>query len=253
MTILKTDKLSVCYGKKKALENVTFSLKKGSFTAVIGRNGSGKSTLLSALCGYLKYGGSACVMGRELKEIPGASRAEFLSYLPQSPTAAHITVEELLSMARDVTSKGSLSHRPSETSEIIENAIKKARLGDLRHKYLDRISGGELRRAYVGMILSLDSEIFLLDEATANLDIDSGAEILSIMKKECERGKTVILVTHDLSSAVKYADNVLVIDGGRQIFFGCVNEALDTEIIEKTLRVKSFSVDSQTFFAPIAD
>ena len=105
MTVLETKELFVSFGKKKALENVNISLKKGSFTAVIGRNGSGKSTLLSALCGYLRYGGSLRVMGHELCELSGASRAEILSYLPQTPAAAHITVEELLCMATSAVSK----------------------------------------------------------------------------------------------------------------------------------------------------
>ena len=127
------------------------------------------------------------------------------------------------------------------------DALIKANVSSLRDCYLDRISGGELRRAYFAMMLAQNTDVALFDEATAFMDADFERQFVA-MQKELAKNKTVISVMHNLTLAVAYADAILVLDGGKQIFFGTPNELLATDIPENIFHVKRHTVDGKVFF-----
>lgn len=250
---LKIDLGSVSYGKRTVLRDVSFTVPSGSFTAVIGRNGCGKSTLLYALCGLIPYEGSVLLDGCELMTLSRRERARRIAIMLQQTKAPHITVSELVALGR--SPHIGMGKRMSETDiESIENAIRDAELSDIRASFADRISGGELRRSYLGMALAQETPILLLDEATAFLDTDREMRFLNMIdKKRRESGRTVISVMHDLSAAVKYADRILLIDKFGVAFFGDASALLATDLIERTFSVKRFTAlcdgEERTFFS----
>ena len=240
---LKINLKSVSYGKKQILRNIDVTVPSGSFTAVIGRNGCGKSTLLYAISGIITYDGDVLFDGDELSCMSRRERAGKIAIMLQQTKAPHITVEELVSFGRSPY-VGLGARLTKNDTESIEGAIRDADLCDIRHCFADRISGGELRRSYLGMALAQDTPVLLLDEATAFLDTDREGRFLDMIdKKRKESKKTVISVMHDLSAAIKYADNVMLIDGGTVAFFGRTEELISTDLIEKTFFVKRFTAD----------
>lgn len=232
--------VNIKYGRKKILENINLSFEKGTVTAVIGKNGSGKTTLLSAVAGLVKYDGQMTVQGKELTALPHKERARLLSLLPQTLPAPPITVEALAEMGRQPYLD--LGQRlTAKDKETVSRAISDIGIEKLRNKQLDEISGGERQKAYLAMVLAQNTQVLLLDEPTTYLDAEYERELFSIIKRlKDERGKTVITVMHDLSSALEIADKVLLLNRGGVAFFGTSGECEKSGIIEESFGVQKY-------------
>ena len=242
---LKININSVSYGKRAILKDVNLEIPEGTFVAVIGRNGCGKSTLLSAVSGIIPYSGEIMLDGTDISAMTSRERARQIAIMLQQTKTPHITVSELVAFGRSPhVAMG--AKMTEEDLNVIETAIRDAELECIRNCFLDRISGGEVRRSYLGMALAQDTPILLLDEATAFLDTDREMRFLDMIdKKRRESKKTVISVMHNLSAAVKYADSVLLIDNGTSAFFGKTEELLSTDILERTFFVNRFTSVSE--------
>lgn len=241
--MLKIENLSAFYGKKQVVFDLSSELKKGRFTAILGRNGSGKSSLLSCIGGIKGYSGKILLGGRDISEIPSRERAKMLSYLPQSLPVTQFTVLETVAFGREPYTSFKLSEKDVE---IIENSIEKCGISHLRNKKLTEISGGERQMAYLAMTLAQDADILLLDEPTTYMDAPHARKFLDILKNAQGGGKTVAAVMHDLTQAVKYADDILLIDEGRLIFAGSKEECLKNKAIERVMCVESHTLDDGT-------
>lgn len=239
---------SVSYGKRIALKDVKFELPGGSFTAVLGRNGSGKSTLVGALLSLLRYDGVIAFDGRPASLMSYKERGKNVSGVLQTPRAPHITVYELVLFGRS-TRVGGFKRYAEEDKLEVERALEAASLLSLREAYLDEISGGELKRAYFAMALAGGAKNLVLDEATASMDSDYESAFLSLERALADDGKTIVAVMHNLEAAVRYADRILLLDGGGQLFFGTTEQILKTELIEKTFNVYRETVNGRVFFA----
>ena len=241
--------LNAFYGKKQILHNISFEIQSGSFTALIGRNGCGKTTLAACLGSGLKYSGDITVGGVNLNTLKPIEKAKLVSVMPQLLNTPHITVDELVTFGRSPYLSPA-AHLSQADRQTINKAIAAAGLEEIRGCFLDRISGGELRRAYLGMILAQDTPVIVLDEATAYMDADNEAKFLSLITKlKTEQNKTVVCIMHSLANAVKYADSIAVMDKGKIIFSGKTSEILQTDIIEKNFGVERFEAENRIFFA----
>ena len=240
---------SAGYKNKPVLSDLNFTLEKGSFTAVIGRNGSGKSTLISALGGLLDINGDIIFEGVSLKGMERKEHAKKLSAMLQSLKTPHVTVKELVSFGRNpyVSLNKTLSENDLMT---INNAIEITSLSSLVDSYIDSISGGEVRRAYLAMILAQDTDIILLDESTAFMDASFENDFMKILLDLCiSLNKTILFVTHNIDLAVEYADNILLMESGKQSFFGKTTELLNTDMIEKHFGLKRYVSENRAFFS----
>lgn len=241
--MLEIEKLSAFYGKTKVLDNINLCFEKGKFYTVIGRNGSGKSTLVHCISGIKEYEGRIVCGGDDITKLSAADRAKRISLLPQQVLPAPFTVYELCSFGRN-------PHGDIRNSrEKIASALEKANVSHLSEKRVDEISGGERQLSYFAMNICQDADTILLDEPTANLDMDYESKILSCAKEMCKSGKTVICVMHNLSQAVKYADEIVLLDKGRCIFSGSVKNCLDTNSIENNFGVRRHESEGQIFFS----
>ena len=182
-----------------------------------------------------------------MRTVSRGDMARLSSLLPQELRRPHIKVCDLVAYGR-TPHLGFGAPLCDADLSIIDRAVSSASLSDIRECYLDRISGGELRRAYFGMILAQNTDLVLLDEATAFMDAEFERRFFE-MQKELSREKTVISVVHNLSSALNFADNILLVDGGAQMFFGTPSQLLNTDLVERIFSVKRFEADGSVFFA----
>lgn len=238
--MLKFDNISVFYGKKQVLFDISASIERGKFTAIIGRNGSGKSTLLSALTSQTAYSGKILLDGRDISSIDRRERAKMISFLPQNLPVTQFTVGETVAFGREPH----ISFKLTDADlGIVEKSLEKCGISHLRDKKLTEISGGERQMAYLSMMLAQDADLMLLDEPTTYMDAPNAREFLKILSEERDRGKSVVAVMHDLTSAAKYADDILLIDGGKVLFKGTKEKCLEEKAIENVMEVESHKLD----------
>lgn len=231
------------------LRDLGLSCPAGRMTAILGRNGAGKSTLLYAIAGLLPYTGHISYDGTTLDRLSPVSRAKLLALMEQHLRAPHITVETLIGFGR--TPHLSLSDRYTDNDrQAIADALSMAELDAIRSKYLDAISGGELRRAYLGMALAQNTPILLLDEATAHMDMDYEASFLARLSALAhDTGRTVISVMHSLHAAVRYADHIIVLDRGTAVFSGTPDAFCAGDIPQTVFGAQTIHAEDRTFFA----
>ncbi len=241
--MLKIENLSAFYGKKQVIFDLSAELKKGRFTAILGRNGSGKSSLLSCIGGIKSYSGKILLKGRDISEIPNRERAKMLSYLPQNLPITQFTVLETVAFGREPYTSFKLSEADIE---IIEKSIEKCGISHIKNKKVTEISGGERQMAYLAMTLAQDADVIMLDEPTTYMDAPHARKFLDILKNEQNIGKTVAAVMHDLTQAVKYADDIILIDEGKLIFAGTKEKCLEEKAIEKVMCVEAHVIEDET-------
>lgn len=241
--MLEIKNISVTKNNKEILHDISFSVKPHTITAIIGKNGSGKSTLLSCLTGESKYKGSIFFSDDDISMLDSRQRARIVSFLPQNLPAVPITVEKLVEMGRNPYTD--IGKRLSEKDkEQIEKAIEDAKITELRHKKLTEISGGERQKAYITMLLSQNTRIIALDEPTTYMDVQVEKAFMSLILELKEKHKkTLLVVMHDLSSAVEIADNILVLDDGKLKEFGTTQDVLQSGAIEEVFGVRQYECE----------
>lgn len=232
------DNVCASYGKEPVIENVFFSIKKGTITAVIGKNGSGKSTLLLCSVGMVKYDGKISYNGNDLKLMNVRERAKNISYLPQILNAVPITVSELVKMGRnpylDV-----IKHLSDKDIEYVQYAIRVMGLQDVENSYVNQISGGERQKAYIAMVLAQNTDVIIFDEPTAHMDMEYTSyftQLLSDLKNKFN--KTVIVISHDITSVCDYADNIILLNNKTIEFNGSTAEFIEGKFAEKVFGAK---------------
>ncbi len=185
----------VCLNGRAVLHDIDFVAGEEKMVALCGPNGAGKSTLLRALAGLLPEGGT-----------PDRRR---VAYLPQGARCAWgMTVAEVAALGR-------IPHGDRDPAPV-ERALQACGLTALRHARVDRISGGEARRAMLARVLATEPAVLLLDEPTADLDPAAAHEIMALLRDLARQGGCVLTVLHALDLALGYADRVVVLSGGRR-------------------------------------
>lgn len=215
----------------KILHGITFGLQKGEITAIIGPNGAGKSTLLSIMSRLLnKDSGTITIKDKEITAWKTNDLAKELSILKQNNNfQIKMTVRELLSFGRFPYSKGRLKKEDKDMIEKVLGYLEMEAFGD---RYLDTLSGGQLQRAAIGMILVQDTEYILLDEPLNNLDLkQSVIAMQTIRKMATELGKTIVVVLHDVNFAASYADSIIALKSGRICYSGSADEVICSKVL----------------------
>ena len=216
------------------VKDVSFVVKKGSYTTLIGHNGSGKSTIAKLIIGLLeKEKGSILIDGEELslETIEGIRRK--IGIVFQNPDNQFIGAT-----VRDDIAFGLENHQvaPSEMDEIIENYAKEVGMSEYLDHEPTRLSGGEKQRVAIAGILSMKPEILILDEATSMLDPEGKEDINNLVKQlHKENNMTILSITHDVEEVLK-SDHVIVMYEGRIVKDGTPSEVMKNE--EELVRLK---------------
>lgn len=240
MSAIEFENVVFGYGKRQVFNGLSLSIEGGDVICVVGPNGSGKSTLLRLASGLVApHAGRVRVQGRDMGGLSARQRACLVGLLAQQPKAAPMTARQLAEYGRH-PHRRAFSPLAEKDVRLIENALETAGTATFADCMLGELSGGQLQRAYLAMVLAQDTPIVLLDEPTAALDVSASFEVASLMRSlSRERGKTVIAVVHDLNLALTCADELCVMGAGRMLAQGsprapevlaAVEEAFDVTI-----------------------
>ncbi len=192
----------------------------GRRIGLIGPNGAGKSTLLRLMSGYLKpTGGAIRIDGVPMGRLSAAERARLVAVVPQSlGVQVDLTVEEVVALGRlsHLTWRERVSLAASPRTAAVEAALELTATAPLRRRSFSSLSGGEAQRVLLAMALAQDAPILLLDEPTAHLDPGHARRFLGLVESLAqERGKTVVMAHHDLSTVGLFTDALWLLAGGR--------------------------------------
>lgn len=211
MAYLSVDDLSCTIDGTTLLEDISFSVEKGTLTLIAGPNGSGKSLLMKCLKGLEKSDtGAVSVGGREIRKTKERMKLFGLVFQDTSLQIVGSTVEKDIAFGLE-NQKKSIEDIKRKTDEMIDLfSLEKERKKDPRV-----LSGGERRRLCIAGVMAMESSILLLDEPLANLDYPSVKMVLNTLVTLKEKGVTVLIVSHEAEKLLALTDNTIILRGGR--------------------------------------
>lgn len=240
--MIELENLSVGYSSKNEksviLKGINAKLEKGKLTCFLGRNGAGKSTLLKTILGVLEpLEGNIKVSGKILHEISANERSKKISaVLTDVVRTEHISVEEFVSLGRipHTNWRGSLD---DVDKDHIENSISICEIEDIRSKIISELSDGQLQKVNIARAICQDTDLILLDEPTAHLDVSNKFKVFEILRKlAIDYKKAIFIITHDLELAFQNADMLWVIDKNGDMQSDVTEDLLlDKKIIDSFL------------------
>lgn len=218
---------------RPALDQVSMEVPSGSLYAVLGPNGSGKSSLMRALLGLHPVGhGEVRIDDRPISGWQRRELARAVGAVTQSEQISFpLTTRELVAMGR-YPYLGSLERERPEDREAIRGALAACDLTDLAEREVTTLSGGEFQRARLARALAQEPRALVLDEPTASLDVGHEMTILELLRSSADSGITVLLITHGLDMAARFADRMLLLSRGVVAAEGTPREV----VREETLR-----------------
>ncbi len=231
MHALETHDLSVSYRGKPVLHGVDITVPGGSLTGVMGPNGAGKSTLLKAVMGVVPADtGWVKLLGKPLREVLGR-----VGYVPQRESVDWdfpVTVFDVALMG----TYGGLGWfgRPGKAErKRASEALEQTGLADLAGRQIGELSGGQQQRTFLARALAQQAEVYLMDEPFAGVDAATEKTIVELLGQMRDAGKAVVVVHHDLQTAPRYFDRLLMLNG-RVVAHGPAAEVFQRRILEET-------------------
>ena len=246
---LRGEALYAGYNGRQVLAGVDFTVQDGSVTALLGPNGSGKSTLLKTLARTLApEAGKVLLDGTDIHRQPTRAVAQRLGILPQSPSAPDgLTVRELVGLGRFPYQ--SLMRQWSRHDEAaVEEAMAVADVAAFAERPVDALSGGQRQRCWIAMVLAQETELLLLDEPTTFLDLKVQVDLLELLVSLAhKKGRTLLVVLHDLNLAAAYADRLVMMKAGRIMHDGTPEEVFTADNLKQV-----FDLEAAVIREPVA-
>lgn len=251
--MIRLEKITAGYGETPVLQDVTLQFAPGSLTVLAGPNGSGKSTLLKCAAGLLPVqAGQVLVDDAPLAEYEKDRRqlARKLAYLPQSRPVPGITAKRMVLHGRFPHLGWPRRYR-AEDHAAAKRAMEACGIGELAHRPVSALSGGQRQKVYLAMALAQEAPAILLDEPTTHLDIRHRLEILQLARRLADEGKTVVLVLHELDLALRYADKLALLEQGKLIAFDAPRKIAESGLLERVFGVRAEPAgEGYTFHLP---
>lgn len=228
---LEVHDLTVAYRKKPVLWGVDFEIAPGQLVGILGPNGAGKSTLIKAAMGLLPLSsGWVEVCGEPLE-----ANRQMVGYVPQREDIDWdfpVNVMDVVLMGR--YGKLGLFKRPKKKDhEIAYECLEKVNMHPFADRQISNLSGGQQQRVFLARALAQESDIYLMDEPFAGVDAATESAIITLLRELRDKGKTVFVVHHDLSTVPEYFDSVILLNA-RLIDYGPTKEIFTTENLGKT-------------------
>lgn len=223
MALLKADSLSLGYDNQAILTDLSFEINKGDYLCIVGENGSGKTTLMKTLLGLQKPYGGTITFGDGLTK-------KDIGYLPQQT----LVQRDFPAAVREIVLSGCQAKtglRPfynKTEKKLAEDNMEKMGITHLKDRCYRELSGGQQQRVLLARALCATGKLLLLDEPVAGLDPKVTAEMYALIESLNKEGISIIMISHDISAALKYASHILHI--GETIYFGTKKDYLESSL-----------------------
>jgi len=229
MSSVSLENINFKAGEKTILGAVSTKFKANSLTCILGPNGAGKTTLIKCIAKLLKVSGKVEINSKELSELSPDELARMVSYVPQSISSEiNFSVEEFVMFSR-YPWQGVSELKREKQDEIFHLTG----LEEFKSQSMKTLSGGERQRALIAAALIQETDIILLDEITSALDPKYQDQVIQILLKVRDSGKTLIWATHDINAALLYADSLLALKEGKVFGEASPKEFLEKDILEQ--------------------
>ncbi len=221
-SVLKIDNLSFSYDKYKVLNSISLNIDSGDFLAIVGTNGAGKTTLAKHMVNIIEPPkNKVFIDNNDISKISSKKLSKKIGYVFQNPEHQFIkdTIEEQLSFGLKLR-----GFSDNQIDDWLNKTLKQFDIENYRNKSPYMLSHGQKRLLSVATMLTLGQDILILDEPTFGQDFKSSTNLLNFLKSLNEEGKTIIMITHDMSLVEKYANKVVVMNKGKIIFEGITKD-----------------------------
>ncbi len=228
------------YADKEIFKGLNLTFSPAEFVSILGPNGAGKSTLLKLINGYMKAdSGEILIAGKRVDKWAQQDLAKIVTYIPQENFIQYnFSVEEIILMGR-FPFISIWQNYSSRDRDIVEKIIQDLDLQQLRHKFINQLSGGEKQRTLIARAIAQDSDYILLDETFSHLDINHQIEILNIMKDlHIQKGKSIIMVSHNINLSANYSQRMIALKDGKLIADGKPEKVMTSENLDKLFDIK---------------
>jgi iron complex transport system ATP-binding protein len=242
---LEAKNFSISLGGKEILREVSFSVRRGEYVAIVGPNGAGKTTLLRCFDRLLTGGtGELEIEGMEHNRFRQKDLARLVAYVPQADSRMiPFSVEQFLLMCR-YPHLSPFSPAGKKDRLAVSEAMSRTNTAEFAGRRISTLSGGERQKVYIAAALAQGAHIWLLDEPTTFLDYNRQNEILALMASvNKEIGVTILAVTHDLNHAVLETDRVVALKEGGVVFNGTPAEIMKADVLERIYDTPLLLVD----------
>jgi iron complex transport system ATP-binding protein len=246
--MLDVRNLTLAYGERVALRDVSLSLAPGDLVGVVGPNASGKSSLIRAITNVAApQSGEVRLDGSPVRSLSQREIAQRVAVVPENPTLPEaFTVLEVVLMGR-TPYLGLLQSERRADWAAVRRALEQTDASHLADRRIGELSGGERQRVVVARALAQETPLLLLDEPTAHLDVGHQATVLELVLRLCHppgadgtdsRPKAVLAVVHDLTLAAQYCDRLAMLSEGRLVAFGSPQEVLSPQVLASVYRTQ---------------
>ncbi|WP_213772177.1 ABC transporter ATP-binding protein [Bradyrhizobium sp. dw_78] len=244
--LLSAQSVYVKLAGRTVLNDISCTLPPGHLVALVGPNGAGKTTLLRALAGLLPSDGDIQIGGDALSSLSLRDRARRFAYLPQGhivywPLPAH----DIVALGRYPHGATDPSRLAPEDAEAVLRAMQAADVMEFAARRVTELSGGERSRVALARVFAVEAPVILADEPTASLDPRHQLDVMKSLRMAADKGVLVIVVTHDLGLAARFADTVLVLSQGRLAAHGAPGEALSERVMAEVFGISAYRAEYQ--------
>ncbi|MCM3902830.1 MAG: ABC transporter ATP-binding protein [Pyrinomonadaceae bacterium] len=240
--MLQADNITIRYGPRQAVSDVSLSVNAGEITAIIGPNGAGKSTVLRALNGGLRpSSGQVLLEGLPIHQYSRRIISRHIAVVAQEGDFRFpVTVLEFVLGGRYASaSTGAWGWETDHDIKVAHEVLSETELNELSGRLMNELSGGERQRAILARALATEATVLLLDEPTANLDLAHQAAILALVRRRSDLNNVAaVVVTHDINLAAEFSNHVLLMKNGQAVAFGLPSEVLTPELLRDVFDVR---------------
>ena len=228
---LELEGVSIAYDGREVVRGITLDAFPGEMVGLIGPNGSGKSSLIRAICRVVPAaGGRILLEGREVGQFSRRELARLVAVVPQNPYLPEtFTALEIVLMGRN-PHLGLLRYEGRQDYARCRWAMEATHCWHLSRRYMGEVSGGERQRVVIARALAQEPRVLLLDEPTANLDINHQLEVMELVRR-LRQELVVLMAVHDLNLASQYCDRLAMLNGGTVFTQGTPGQVITRENI----------------------
>lgn len=230
--------VSAGYNGQNVLNNVTLDFKKGAVTVLLGPNGCGKSTLLKTALGLLPLSsGEILYDGKNIQSLSPKQIAQKAAYLSQSRSVPNITAGRMVLHGRFPYLGYPRRYGPKD-HEVVREALQKTESLGLKDRPMSELSGGQRQKVYLSMALAQQAQTVFMDEPTTYLDVRHQLETMQLARDLAASGTAVVMVLHDLSLALHFADQIVVLQKGCLVKTGTPDEVFESGVLKQVFEVQ---------------